>query len=103
MNETKKLLTEVIEFYGADMQLNICIEEMSELIKELCKVKRKKMNKDHIAEEMADVKIIMEQLSIIFGNDNEVNEWYEKKIQRLKSRLDEDKIRLYIPNAEISF
>ena len=103
MEETKKLLTEVIEFYGADMQLNICIEEMSELIKELCKAKRGNPDMNHIAEEMADVKIIMEQLSIIFENDNEVNGWYEKKIQRLRSRLDEDKIRLYIPNVEISF
>jgi hypothetical protein len=45
----------------------------------------------------------MEQLSLIYENADDVNEWYEKKIQRLKSRLDEDKIRLYIPYAEISF
>ena len=33
-------MREIIDFYGEDMQLNICIEELSELIKELCKAKR---------------------------------------------------------------
>lgn len=92
MNETKKLLTEVIEFYGADMQLNICIEEMSELIKELCKAKRGNPDMNHIAEEMADVKIIMEQLSLIYNNAEDVSKWYQKKIDRLDKRLEKDKM-----------
>ena len=84
-------MRDIIEFYGKDMQLNICIEEMSELIKELCKVKRGKPNRDNIAEEMADVRIIMEQLSIIFDNDAEVDKWYRFKINRLYERLEQDK------------
>lgn len=88
--ETRKM-RDIIEFYGKDMQLNICIEEMSELIKELCKVKRGKPNRDNIAEEMADVRIIMEQLSIIFDNDAEVDKWYRFKINRLYERFEQDK------------
>lgn len=84
-------MREVIDFYGEDMQLNICIEEMSELIKELCKVKRGRPNRDNIAEEMADVQIIMEQLLIIFDNADEVNKWYDYKVNRLYQRLKMDK------------
>lgn len=84
-------MRDIVEFYGKDMQLNICIEEMSELIKELCKVKRGKPNRDNIAEEMADVRIIMEQLSIIFDNDADVDKWYRFKIFRLYERFERDK------------
>ena len=87
------MMRDVIDFYGEDMQLNICIEELSELIKELCKVKRGIGNLDNIAEEMADVKIIMEQLDIIFGNSDDVNEWYEHKIDRLQKRLEADRMK----------
>ena len=86
-------MRDVIDFYGEDMQLNICIEELSELIKDLCKVKRGIGNLDNIAEEMADVKIIMEQLDIIFGNSDDVNEWYEHKIDRLQKRLEADRMK----------
>ena len=88
------MLREVVEFYGADMQLNICIEEMSELIKELCKVKRGIARPYNIAEEMADVQIIMEQLEIIFDNSEDVEKWYFKKLKRLMERLEADKTRL---------
>jgi NTP pyrophosphatase (non-canonical NTP hydrolase) len=84
-------MQEIIDFYGADMQLNICIEELSELIKELCKVKRGIPRPDNIAEEMADVKIIMKQLEIIFQNSADVDKWYAKKVDRLKTRLEADR------------
>ena len=92
------MMREVIAFYGKDMQLNICIEELSELIKELCKVKRGIGNLDNIAEEMADVKIIMEQLDIIFDNSDDVNKWYIKKLNRLRTRLRDDQKRLEADN-----
>lgn len=84
-------MRDIIEFYGKDMQLNICIEEMSELIKELCKVKRGKPNRDNIAEEMADVRIIMEQLLTMFENADDVERWYHFKVNRLYERLERDR------------
>lgn len=86
-----EVIRETVSFYGADAQLNICIEELSELAKELCKAKRGIPRLDCIAEEMADVKIIMEQLGIIFENANDVERWYTKKIARLKERLEADR------------
>ena len=75
------ILERAIETYGEDMQLNVAIEEFSELIKEICKHKRGEDNRDNIIEEMADCYIMLEQLGVIFGI------WFEeieyKKVEKL--------------------
>lgn len=85
------VLKKAIDHYGTDCQLTVAIEELSELIKELCKYKRGQGSQMHIAEEMADVKIILEELEIIFNNKYRVKTWYNAKIQRLKERMRKDK------------
>ena len=81
-------LERAIETYGVDMQLNVAIEEFSELIKEMCKHKRGADNREAIIEEMADCTIMLKQLEIIFGiSYYEVQEVIDKKIARLEKRL----------------
>ena len=85
-----KILEKAIETYGKDMQLNVAIEELSELIKEICKNKRGSDNRKAIIEEMADCYIMLEQLSIIFDIPNHaINEVVDRKIKRLEMRLAE--------------
>lgn len=81
------ILSKAIRKYGADMQQVIAIEEMAELTKELCKYKRGQDNFDHIAEEIADVEIMMEQLKIMFNAHEEVDTYKAKKLKRLEERL----------------
>lgn len=83
-----EILHKAIGFYGVDMQLNVCIEELSELIKEICKFKRGNMNINNISEEMADVKIMLQQLEIIFKNTGDIETFYDAKIDRLSKRID---------------
>lgn len=52
--------------YGKDHQINIVIEEMSELTKELLKDKRGKDNRPQIVEELADVEFVLEYVKIAF-------------------------------------
>ena len=73
--------------YGKDAQIKMAIEEMSELTQALCKDFRGKANADIIAEEIADVEIMIQQLQIIFNNRNDVSRFYELKIKRLKNNL----------------
>ncbi len=87
------IIKRVVEHYGKDMQLNVCIEELSELIKELCKDKRGQGNPYHIAEEMADVRIIMAQLDEIYHNTDAVAKWTKTKLKRLKQRLNNENRR----------
>lgn len=83
------ILKKAIQEYGAFAQLDMIIEEMSELTKEICKNKRGKDNRSAIVEEMADVYIMLKQLEIIFSIDeDEINEAIDFKVDRLKERLE---------------
>jgi hypothetical protein len=84
-------IEKAIETYGVDMQLNVAIEEFSELIKEICKHKRGNDNRENIIEEMADCYIMLEQLEIIFGvKSSEIRFALDAKLNRLEKRLEED-------------
>lgn len=79
----RELYLEAIKKYGEENQIKKAVEEMAELTKELCK------NNDpmHIAEEIADVEIMLEQLKLIYYCAFTVNVWRAKKLDRLKERL----------------
>lgn len=82
------ILRDAIHKFGVDHQLDMAIEEMSELTKEICKIKRNEEGSecgslDALSEEMADVIIMLEQLKIIFSNRLKVEQWVEKKMNRL--------------------
>ena len=82
------VIEKAIETYGADLQKQVAIEEMSELIKEICKDFRGKGNRDNILEELADVIIMTTQLQIIYGiRFGEMSNKIEEKIGRLSERL----------------
>ena len=97
-----KIYTSAISSFGIDSQLVVLIEEMSELTKEITKIIRGKGVYINIIEEIADVKIMLDQLSLIMeinGNENyknDINAMKNKKIQRLKDLLDEKNNQLKI-------
>jgi hypothetical protein len=84
----KHLYQEAIDKWGADAQLDVAIEELSELIKEICKFKRGFDNGELLAEEVADVEIMCEQLRFIFDFDNKVDHFKNSKLKRLEQRLE---------------
>ena len=90
---TEDTYRKAIETYGAYAQTVVAIEELSELQKELCKAIRPGIgdpeNRDHIAEEIADVYIMLEQMEMLYDLDT-VDLWKAKKIERLKKRLEEN-------------
>ena len=82
------------ERYGAEAQFSMAIEEMAELIQALEKHRRYKYNDekldevlDHLAEEMADVRIMLAQMTFILDNDREVAEHIERKLERQRKRI----------------
>ena len=88
----RKVLRKAIDTYGVDMQLNVAIEELSELIKEICKHKRGAKNTEVIIEEMADCYIMLEQMEMIFGlGSGVITEAINKKVERLNKRLNLEK------------
>ena len=97
--ERYDLYRRAVKAWGQEGQENMAIEEMSELTKELCKLKRCRgtgqplrnpivdKTLDNIAEELADVEITNEQLKLWVGEEK-VQEAKEKKLLRLKDRIE---------------
>jgi NTP pyrophosphatase (non-canonical NTP hydrolase) len=84
-------LQSAIDKWGTDKQIDMMIEECSELIKALCKYKRNKNANDvirNIKEETADVIIMTKQMKMIFdSHDKDIEAIIYQKINRLKEKL----------------
>lgn len=89
----KELLNKAIDTYGIEEQLLQTVEECAELIQAINKWRMAQNREsikdavDHLAEEAADVIIMMEQIKIMVG-EPKVNWWIEFKLQRLEERLE---------------
>lgn len=78
---------EALDQYGIRAQTMMVFEEMSELQKELCKRSRGADNKANIAEEIADVLIMLEQMILAYNCAGMVKVQIEGKLHRLQKRL----------------
>ena len=88
------MVERIIEKYGEGHQLNIAIEEMSELTKEICKYFRdpnKVKHYDAIKEELADVMLMGLQIQVIFGiSFEELEKEMDFKMSRTMERMKND-------------
>ena len=76
-----------IALHGTTMEVDVAIEEMSELTKELIKHRRGHKNILHIAEEIAHVEIMMEQIKMVFDCHDLVAEQTGITIDRIRDGL----------------
>lgn len=89
------VLTHALTTYGDDNQVDMMIEEMSELTKALLKLRRKRHGgidyfepeENDAIEEMADVYIMLLQMIQLFGKSDLFAENVRDKILRLRVRL----------------
>lgn len=90
-----EVLQECVDTYGAEAQVDMAVEEMSELTKALFKYRRKAAQgskdleaaRENILEEVADVIIMLTQLIMIYGGRDLVQETIENKVDRQIKRL----------------
>ncbi len=91
----EKVYRACIATYGTDSQIDMAIEEMSELIKALLKLRRYGTSEswmeyqEDVYEEMADVKIMLRQLEMIYDCEWGVEQWIDRKVERQIERLAE--------------
>lgn len=78
-----------INTFGREKQQLMVIEEMAELTKEISKNQRGRENVAELAEEIADVSIMLRQLILMFDCDAEVERVKMEKIKRLEKRIAE--------------
>lgn len=89
--QRQEILATAIKTWGEPAQIDMAVEEMAELTKALCKVKRAQAGPELAAaienavEEVADVQIMLDQLRIMLGQTGADVE--DAKLRRLESRL----------------
>jgi len=92
---------DIINYYGIKAQMPIWIEEMSELIKEICKWARNydKLEGDindnlvkSLEEEITDVTVCLDQLKYLLMFDEDMlMKKYAYKVERQLKRIEEEK------------
>ena len=87
----KKVFKKALSRFGATAQIVMVFEEMSELQKELCKLLRGKDTRRNIAEEIADVEIMLDQMKLHFSLEDHVTNNRKEKVSRLSERLEKEK------------
>ena len=87
--ERDEILKAAIARYGEKAQMIIAMEEMAELTKELSKNLRGDHKEDAIAEEIADVRIMLDHLEIMFDCAGAAALYESAKVERLRKRLEE--------------
>ena len=97
-DHAREILQKALDKWGTELQVDVAIEEMTELIQRLVQYKRGRVNKQKVLEELVDSWIMLEQLKLVFDgsfyNNNEPDfiEWYERKLLRLENRIHTDNI-----------
>lgn len=81
------IYNEALKKWGLTAQQDIAIEECSELVKEICKLKRGIGDVDRLAEEIADVEIICDEQAEYYDLRPQIDKIKELKLERLKERV----------------
>lgn len=87
----EEIIAKSIEHYGEEKQSIVCMEECAELIQAISKELRGKSDRNHLAEEMADVIICIEMLKQIYNiTEDEIYSWVINKQERTIERIKKD-------------
>lgn len=84
-----------VEKFGIDIQQIVAMEELGELIQAISKIARWECSQstlseyiDNLAEEIADVEIMLEQLKQCYGCHIQANDHKRRKLDKLKSMVE---------------
>lgn len=91
--ERAKVYSNALDTFGANVQLAKALEELNEVQLELCRFLTGRGNVLHLAEEVADATIMLEQLRQIFDINALVCDIMDTKVLRLRGRIEEAKTR----------
>ena len=78
----------VIARNGILMQMVVALEELSECSKEICKFIRDDGDIEHLAEEIADAMIMLEQIKKYYNINEKVCQYMSQKVRRVVERFE---------------
>lgn len=89
-----------VEKWGISAQMIVCLEECAELQKELTKILRGKINRENLAEEIADVYIMVRQIELSLKLEDIVDYFIVKKVERTYNKMIKQKNNNEKPNQK---
>ena len=87
----KGIVRTALDHWGANAQTDKLFEEMGELTQALVKYRHKGASvsrRNAVLEEIADVKIVLAQMEMLYDEDGKVDRWVAEKLERLKGTLE---------------
>lgn len=91
MKDLPTKLEEIANHYGVANQSIVCIEELSEFQKELCKMLRGEGDINKLTEELADLEIMIYQMRLLYDiEDTKVDAFQLIKTQRQLDCINEE-------------
>lgn len=79
-----------METYGVEHQCTKAIEELCEVVHQLSRMLQGDVgNLYHLAEEIADARIMLDQMELAFDLTEEIREWDERKLRRLQGMVED--------------
>ena len=88
--EREPVYLNALVHFGYLKQMVKCLEELAECQQAIAKVILGGENFDHMAEEIADAIIMLEQMRMMFNIDEKVSAYMAAKVRRLDKRLKGD-------------
>jgi len=85
----KRIYEQAVDLWGVNSQIDMVIEEMGELIVALSHYRRGRADKGKVAEEIADVQFMLEEMAYIFGHEG-IKKWREIKELRVRELIKEE-------------
>lgn len=92
--ERVKVYADALETFGPTKQLAKALEELTEVQLEICRALDGRASMAHLAEEVADATIMLEQVRQIFGINAEVCQFMDAKVLRLRGRVEQERDRV---------
>ena len=86
--ERQRVYEAALNKWGKKLQATVAIEEMAEVQKEITKMLRGKLDREHMAEEIADATIMLEQLRQMLNINDSVESWMDYKVAELKRKVE---------------
>ena len=86
-DDRAKVYMNALITYGDKKQMVKCLEELAECQQAICKIILGGENFDHLAEEIADATITLEQMRMLFNINDRVCEYMDAKVERLDRNL----------------
>lgn len=87
--DLEELYRATVEVWGEQAQYDQAAEECAELIAALMHYRREKVDAQHVVDELADVTLMLGQLTWMFGQQK-VDEAVERKRQKLDDLMDRE-------------